>query len=105
MPTTPQEGKDPFFPRSLHPYASVVPKTKSAAPYVPQVVDLRLGGISGTGDHRLAIINGQTLELGEEGEVRSGTGRVRIRVIDIKTDTVVVQVGAQQLVLRLRPGL
>lgn len=104
IPTTPQQGKDPFFPRSLRLFASAVVNTNVQPLATPPSVQLRLNGISGTPDRRLAIINNQTFETNEEGEVPTNPGRARIRCLEIKADSVLVQVGGEQRVLRLRPG-
>ena len=102
MPAGPAEGKDPFFPHSMRPY------TKSAGPTnqapVQVVADLRLNGISGSAEKRLAIINNRTFEAGEEADVNSNAGKVHIRCVEIQADAVVVHVGGERRVLRLRPG-
>jgi len=103
MPTCPQEGKDPFFPRSMRLFNNVVVRTNlQAAPVA--VVELHLNGISGTPDHRLAIINNRTFESGEEGEVAAASGRVRVTCKDIKLDSVRVIVSGEERILRLRAG-
>jgi hypothetical protein len=102
MPTGPQEGKDPFFPRSLRPYESVIVRTNMPLAVAPTMIDLKLSGISGTAERPLAIINGKTFEQGEEGEVRVGVAHMNIRVVEIKANTVTVQMGTQQQVLRMR---
>ena len=104
IPATPQEGKDPFFPRSMRLFASTVVKTNLQPTAVPIPVELHLNGISGTADRRLAIINNHTFETNEEGEVPTNPGRARIRCLEIKADSVLIQVGGEQRVLRLRPG-
>ena len=103
IPATPQEGKDPFFPRSMRIYNNVLVKTNLQTAVVV-TVDLHLNGISGTVDHRLAIINNHTFDAGEEGEVTTSSGRVRITCKDIKTDSVRVLVNGEERILRLRPG-
>jgi hypothetical protein len=107
IPASPQQGKDPFFPRSMRLFSSIVVQTNSqpatAAAPAP-AIELRLNGISGAADHRLAIINNQTFAANEEGEVPTHPGRTRIRCLEIKPDSVLVQVGAEKRVLRLRPG-
>ena len=105
MPTTREEGKDPFYPRSSYPYGSAPVKPSTNKEPVQVVVDLKFNGFSGTPEHRLAIINGRTFDQGEEAEVRSGAARVRIKVVEIKTDYVIVEVAGQRQVLRLRGGL
>jgi len=102
IPTTPQQGKDPFFPRSMRLYASVVVKT-TQKPSAPQV-ELKLNGISGVAPRRLAIINNHTFEANEEGAVSTATGPVRIHCLEIRADSVLIQMGGEQRVLRLRPG-
>ena len=103
LPTKPEEGKDPFFPRSLRPYSSCA-VIKTNQPAVDVAVDLRLQGISGSLEHRLAIINAHTMEVGEEGEITTPSGRIRVRCLEIKDDSVVVQAGGGRRVLYLRPG-
>lgn len=104
MPTSPQEGKDPFYPRSTRLYNNIVVNTnlQTASPAV--VVELHLNGISGTAEHRLAIINNRTFGIGEEGEVTANSGRVRITCKDIKPDSVRVLINGEERLLRLRTG-
>ena len=102
IPLTPQEGKDPFFPRSTRLFTDVVVKTNSQPAAATTVVELKLNGISGTPDHRLAIINNRTFDIGEEGEVLNGASHVRIICKDIKDDSVRVLVGSEERILRLR---
>jgi hypothetical protein len=101
VPLNPQEGKDPFFPLSMRIFNDVVVKT-NLQPVAVIAVELKLNGISGTADHRLAIINNRTFGVGEEGEVVSNAGRVHIICKDIKADSVLVLVAGEERVLRLR---
>ena len=103
IPATPQEGKDPFFPRSMRLFSSGGVETN--VPPTPPSVELRLNGISGTADRRLAVINNRTFETNEEGEVPTNTGRVQIRCLEIKADSVLVRVGGERRVLHFRTGL
>ena len=102
IPNSPQEGKDPFFPCSKRLFASAVVKT-NLPPSAP-AAELYLNGISGSPERRLAIVNNQTFAANEEGEVPTNRGRARIRCLEVKADSVVIQVGGEQRVLRLRPG-
>ncbi len=107
IPKSPAEGKDPFYPKSTRLFNTVViaaSVTTTSAPVSVQV-DLQLKGISGTADHRLAIIGTRTFEQGEEHEMPSASGRVRIRCVEIASDSVIVQVGNEQRTLHLRPGI
>ena len=103
IPTTPQEGKDPFFPLSKRLFASPVVKT-NGHPAPPAIVELKLNGISGTADHRLAIVNNRTFEVGEEGAVPTPSGHVTIRCLEIKPDSVRVLVNGQERILHLPPS-
>ncbi|HVM47625.1 MAG TPA: hypothetical protein VMU04_06330 [Candidatus Acidoferrum sp.] len=103
IPTTPQQGRDPFYPNSTRLFASVV--VNAAKPASAVQVELRLKALSGVPNHRLAMINNHTFESGEEGEVTTPTGHARIRCLQINEDSAVVQVGGEQRILRLRPGI
>lgn len=101
-PSTPQEGKDPFFPQSTRlRKVSAVSTTTTNPPVV--VVELELKGISGTANRPLAIINNQTFGANEEAAVSTASGPIRIRCLEIKTDSVRVLVNGQERLLRLRP--
>ena len=107
QPNSPAEGKDPFYPRSITPYLNGKPIEVAPSNAVPVIVDveLKLGGISGSREHPLAIINGHTFEVGEEGEVNSAHGKVHVRCLEIRPDGVLVFVNGQRRELRLRMGL
>ncbi len=106
MPSNPQEGRDPFFPRSMHPYASaaLIRPNQTNAPQAV-ITDVHLNGTSGGAGKPLAIINNKTFEIGEEGDIVCNGSHVRIRCLDIKADTAVIQIGAERRVLRMRAGL
>ena len=104
-PTTPEQGKDPFFPlsRRLWPEPAVV---TASITNIPKniVIQLDLKGISGAVNRRLAIINNQTFEVGEEAEVAVNAGRVKVVCKEIKDESVLVLVNGQERTLHLRPG-
>lgn len=103
MPKGKQEGVDPFFPRSSRPYGPVMPIIIDTNPApVTVTVELRLKAISGLPEHRLALINNHTFEAGEEGEVITTNGRMRIRCLEIHGESAVVQVGPERRELHLR---
>jgi hypothetical protein len=108
IPTSPQEGRDPFYPRSTRIYAAqvvAVPTNQTTAVAAPVSLDLRLNGISGTAAQPLAIINNRTFGVGEQGEVITTTGRAHIRCLEIRKDTVIVQAPGETKILRLRPAM
>ena len=98
VPKTPKEGCDPFFPNSVRVYASNLPKTNR----VSGPISLELKGLSGTPERRLAIINDYTFAEGETNEVNTPTGRVRVHCLQIKDDSVIVEVAGERRELRLR---
>lgn len=80
-----RETEDPDNP------AEPVWRQLTVATPVPDT--LMLKGISGAGDRRFALINNQTLQRGESARVRLGTSNVVVRCLEIRADSVVVQVG------------
>jgi hypothetical protein len=98
-------AKDPFYPLSTRRLPPPPPPPGTTAPPAVVVVDLELRGISGSADHRFAIINSRTFAAGEEGEVPANGGRAHIRVVEVKGDSAVVMVNGEQRVLRLRSGI
>jgi len=107
MPTNSAEGRDPFFPRSARPYTTALLAVRQPTNDTPSApaYDLKLNGISGTPQRRLAIINNHTFEVGEDAELPSGTTRIRVHCVDIKADSVTIQLGSEIRELRLRPGI
>ncbi len=102
IPKKPTEGKDPFFPGSTRVHNVNI----ELKPKVTEVVvgDLYLKGISGTAAEPLAIINNITFTTGEDNDVLTSAGRMRVRCIEINmaAGTALVQVGGQRRELRLQ---
>jgi len=99
QPANPKEGCDPFFPTSVRPYASaVVPNAPTT-----DFSSLSMQGISGSLDHRLAIINNVTFAVGDEAEVFTPQGRIRIRCIVITDDSTVIEAAGQRQILHYKP--
>jgi DNA-directed RNA polymerase subunit N (RpoN/RPB10) len=57
---------------------------------------LVLKGISGTSQHRFALINDRTFETMEKGRVRLGHTNVTIRCLEIRNNSVVIQTSGSQ---------
>jgi len=68
----------------------------------PKYKELTLKSISGAGSKRLALINNQTLALGESGKVRLGDAEVKVRVEEIRDKSVVVTVDGKPARKELR---
>ncbi|HLX71505.1 MAG TPA: hypothetical protein VKV04_17980 [Verrucomicrobiae bacterium] len=95
IPKTPADGRDPFFPKATSIYQTDAP----VKPVVDSGVNLlKLNGILGSS---LAQINNVTLSIGETEEVKTTSGNVAVRLIEIHaTDgSVVVEASGQRRVL------
>ena len=92
LPSSPSEGRDPFFPDSTRPYKVAV----AANPRVADVNSLVVKGFSGSVDRRLVIINNHTFAAGDEGDVVTPAGRIHLSCIEIRTNSVVIEVGGQR---------
>ena len=101
IPSNFKEGRDPFFPSRQVTGVPTVKTTKTtAAPF-----KLVLSGMSGTKEKPLAMINNRTFEKGEEADIVAGSGRVRVRCVEIKDTSVIVELNGQRQELRLRDNL
>jgi hypothetical protein len=96
LPTNPREGRDPFFPSSLRPYVTAV--APGAVP-TSDLSSLFIQGSSGDPEHRLVIINNVTFGVGDDAEVSTSQGRVRIHCLEITGDMVVIEAGGQRRIL------
>ena len=103
IPTNHKEGRDPFFPNSTIANSAPVARTNPTVALAP--TKMILMGISGTPQKRLAIINGRTFEKGEEEEIPSVNGKLKVRCLEIKEETVIITVNGERQELRMRPGL
>ena len=92
IPSNSKEGHDPFYPESLRPYQIAA----AANPKVADVTSLRLRGFSGELPNRYVIINNHTFAAGDEGDVITSIGRIHLRCIEVKTNSVVIEVGGQR---------
>lgn len=102
MPNTLKEGRDPFYPSSTRVIAMSHPIIKTKA---PGPATLELKGISGTADRPLALINNQTFAEGDEQDVSTPQGRVKVMCLDIDGTTVRVKAQGQTRELMLREGI
>jgi len=97
LPANPKEGRDPFFPNSTRPYEGVV------VPGVKNVTDfsaLVIKGFSGVPPHQLVIINDVTFGVGDDREVRTSEGRIRVHCVGINGSSAVVEINGQQHTLQ-----
>jgi hypothetical protein len=99
IPTNSDQGlHDPFFPKSNRAWAASLPKA-IAAP-VDNTPVLTATIVSGVGDSGVASINGYPFKEGEEAEIGSANGRVKVRCVQITETNIVVEVNGQRKELR-----
>lgn len=98
VPTSPKQGRNPFFPNSV---PRVPQKTNAPVDFASIV----LNGITSP-PRRTAMINGSTFEVGETGDVKLSNGsRLTIQCLEIRSDTAIVAISGQKRELHLRSGL
>ena len=90
MPTSPREGRDPFFPESTRPYEEAQPKTPGS------IKNLAVKGISYEHGRPMVIINNHTFAVGDEGEVLTTGGRAHLRLVEIRKTAVVVEINGSR---------
>ena len=87
-------GKDPFFPKREFTPAGLQGK---ATPKTASVDGLHLKGITTDSEgKRIALINNLTFAAGEESdEVRTESGKLKVKCVEIREKSVVVEVGGK----------
>ena len=100
------KGVDPFFPTSRRRYPKAAPTEVVSAPPTEEasgnVEHLTLKGITGLGSQRLALINNRTFAAGESAAVRTPTGQMKIRVLELGESSVKVTIGNEGKVYEIR---
>src|SRR6185503_353159 len=100
-------GKDPFFPKSTR-----VPVVKTnelvetllaPPPAVPDEIVLK--GINLLKDRRFCILNNRTVTSGEEFDLKIRGKIYKVRCVEIKNNSVVINVNGMSKELPLRNGL
>jgi hypothetical protein len=105
VPRVPEQGKDPFYPRSTRVYNTTGPALPQTTNAPVVQIALKLTGISGSSDRRLAMINNKTFETGEEQEIINGASHIRIRCVEIGPDSAIIFMNGERRELRLRKGI
>ena len=87
MPTGPQEGRDPFFPESTRPYEDAI----VVKPHAVETVSFVIKGESVEHGHAMVIINNHTFAVGDEGDVLTPSGRVHLRLLEIRGGVAIIE--------------
>ena len=88
QPASNRDGHDPFYPESVRPF-------EAAAASIPRTVELTtlvVKGFSIVRGRPMVIINNHSFMVGDEGDVIGAGGRAHLRCVEIRSDTVVVEV-------------
>jgi hypothetical protein len=74
--------------------AAFIPHQPKASemPEPSWVKQIKLNGISGTPERRLAMINGKTLQKGEQASLTLGAKTVTVRCIEIRQSSVLISI-------------
>ncbi len=90
-------------PDRIRHIAEKLPRTAPAANPIPIVIGptpvpdkVTLIGILGTGSRKLALINDCSLGIGESGRVRYANTNATVRCVEIRTNSVVVEIGGEK---------
>ena len=89
LPANAQEGRDPFFPESPRPFEATASANSRSAVEISTLV---CKGVLGSPGHFVAIINNHAFAVGDEGEVKTAGGRLRIRCVEIHKNLVAVEI-------------
>ena len=66
---------------------------KSQGVVPPEFAHIRLSGLSGSSDHRLAVINGKTFSPGEANNIKVAGKTITVKCLEIGEAFVIVQIG------------
>lgn len=95
------KGKDPFFPSTSRRVdkaavaAAAAAANSQTATAKPTVEQVQLKGILDSANRRLALINNRTFAAGEQAEVKTAAGKLRLQCLEIRSHSVVVQLAGE----------
>jgi len=93
VPINARQGRDPFYPNSTRLLNVGVSTNTAPSTKISATISVILNWLSGSAGHRLAMINGRTLAEGESSDFPSGGTFVKVLCVEIKENSVVVEVG------------
>jgi hypothetical protein len=83
--------KDPFFPLSLR---QPITQSTNASPVFSAAM-FTLKGLSGSAHSRLALINNRTVAAGENAEITTPSGRIKIHCLEVKEGSAIIRAETQ----------
>jgi hypothetical protein len=91
MPAGVRDGRDPFYPESARPYEDAV-----AAKHTLDSSAFSVKGESIEHGRAMVIINNHTFAIGDEGDVLTTSGRVHVRLVEIRANMAVIEVNGSR---------
>jgi hypothetical protein len=91
--------KDPFFPLSTR---QPLPQIASNAAPEFSAASFFVKGLSGSASHPLALINNRTVAPGEDAEVTTQSGKVKIHCVEIRPPSVFLRVSTQPDLIEIK---
>ena len=92
QPTSNRDGHDPFYPESGRPFESAA----ASAPHAVELTTLAVKGFSVVRGRPMVIINNHSFMVGDEGDVIGTGGRAHLRCVEIRSDTVIVEINGSR---------
>jgi hypothetical protein len=93
IPTSPQDGRDPFFPESTRIFQKAATNSNTRT---VEISSLAVKGFYRDAKGALVIINNHTFAVGDEGDVAVPGGRVHVRCLGIRSNVVIIEVDGQK---------
>ncbi len=101
-PSNVREGRDPFFPESSRVYDANVQVNPN---HRVEATSLVVKGVSKIAGRLFVIINNHTFTGGDESDVLTATGKAHVRCVEIRSDSVVVELNGQRHVLSFKTSV
>jgi hypothetical protein len=95
LPSSPSDGRDPFFPNSMRPYEQAMVKSHHT-----DITSLKIRGFSEIAGRRYVIINNHTFSEGDEGDVMTPDGRIHLHCLAVSSDSVLVEASGVRHMLK-----
>jgi hypothetical protein len=92
QPASTRDGRDPFYPESARPFEAAA----ASAPHAVEMTALTVKGFSIVRGRPMVIINNHSFMVGDEGDVLGAGGRAHLRCVEIRSDTVIVEINGSR---------
>ena len=104
IPINSKEGRDPFFPNSVRVYSTATSAKTNVVTTAANLV-LKLGVLSPNFATIISGTSSRTLAAGEETEFNIPGGPYHIKCLEIKAESVIIEINGERRELRLRESM